>query len=676
MKNRLSGLIFVFLSAVTFPALAAAAPGPLIAQAQENGSVFLFSGNREVGYLSPSLFRENWNIVFFSGANSDATATLPEGTVAFHVSLAKDGAHGLLVHGTMTPAKDVRILSARMSLSLPYEDWDGDSYDFGTAKGQVPRAVVTSEGGMIASGAALSLGPSHAGVGSLHLSSKLMTFLQDVRQWTPDLSVFWANDAANGTVWTWKAGETRTFDIHLHFDQDVEIRAATPPSLDSLKAQISALIQPIIDGGWCPSMSVGILAQGQTLVLGFGKTSLDGKGSAPDGDTEYELGSITKLFTKLLLCDEIHRGQMGLEDKAQTYMPAGSTLPSKDGKEITLLTLANHTSGLPRYPETWDVGDRDRMGHYTLADLYNYLSHSNLLSDPGEKFLYSNLGVGLLGDLIALKEGQTYEALLNTRFLGPMELKDTAITWSPDQKARAATPYDGEEKPVGFLEWPEPTLMAAGALHSTANDLLKLARMTMDPNSPLLGPIAFDATAAQVSWGPIVQHDGYTYGSNSSFYVDRNAQKAFVVLSNAGSDLASQVGWRVRRLIMGEIPSPMKLPVIIEKDPAELKPYVGRYQANTVPSGWTQPDKPYEFFLKDGLLYGHTDSKNEVRDFEIYPLANGNFYDKKDFCEFNFTRDKQGQVTGYALTDYPSYTASRIGYKPPPAPGDDIPSPP
>lgn len=119
-----------------------------------------------------------------------------------------------------------------------------------------------------------------------------------------------------------------------------------PKDIENLKPKVDSLVSPVIDGGWCPGIVVGVIYKGKTQVWGYGKTVLKGD-KTPDGDTEFETGSITKLFTQLLLLDMVQKGQMGLDDLAQEYLPSSVKLPTKDGKQITILDLVNHQSGLP-----------------------------------------------------------------------------------------------------------------------------------------------------------------------------------------------------------------------------------------------------------------------------------------------------------------------------------------
>ena len=127
---------------------------------------------------------------------------------------------------------------------------------------------------------------------------------------------------------------------------------------------------------------------------------------APDANTVFEIGSITKVFTALVLADMVERGEVKLDDPVAKFLPSTVQVPGRDGREITLLDLTNQVSGLPRLPGNLKPADAgDPYADYGPARLYEFLSAYTLPRDIGEKYEYSNLGVGLLGHALALKAG-------------------------------------------------------------------------------------------------------------------------------------------------------------------------------------------------------------------------------------------------------------------------------
>ena len=123
-------------------------------------------------------------------------------------------------------------------------------------------------------------------------------------------------------------------------------------------------------------------------------------------DTIFEIGSITKIFTTLILMDMVANGEVVLDEPVETYLPSVK-IPELNGKKITLRHLATHYSGLPSLPDNFNP--KNPMNPYedfTSEDLYHFLNHYNLKRAPGEQFEYSNVGLGLLGHILGKRAGQ------------------------------------------------------------------------------------------------------------------------------------------------------------------------------------------------------------------------------------------------------------------------------
>src|SRR4029078_9399783 len=149
-------------------------------------------------------------------------------------------------------------------------------------------------------------------------------------------------------------------------------------------------------------------------VVAYGTS--DVPGLPLDANTVFEIGSLTKTFTATILADMVLRGEVALDDPAQKYLPASVKVPSRNGRQITLLDLATHTSGLPKIPANLKQTDpQNPYASYSVQDLYDYLTSYTLTRDPGARFEYSNTGVGLLGHILSLKANKSYEDLVIER---------------------------------------------------------------------------------------------------------------------------------------------------------------------------------------------------------------------------------------------------------------------
>ncbi|HEX4941535.1 MAG TPA: serine hydrolase domain-containing protein [Actinomycetota bacterium] len=201
----------------------------------------------------------------------------------------------------------------------------------------------------------------------------------------------------------------------------------------------------------------------------------------------FEIGSITKVFTSLLLAIAAERGELGVDDPLVEHLPGGTRVPMRDGRPIRLIDLATHRSGLPRLPPGFLLHAlRHRDDPYARLSMEDALAALGKTRPraAGERFRYSNYGAGVLGIALAHAAATDYEALVRERITTPLGLRDTVITLSEDHRSRLAAGTKGWGGPAGL--WAIPGLTGAGALRSTAADLLTFIRAQMGtlPNVP------------------------------------------------------------------------------------------------------------------------------------------------------------------------------------------------
>jgi len=339
---------------------------------------------------------------------------------------------------------------------------------------------------------------------------------------------------------------------------------------------------------------VGIVTPQGRRVVSYGR--LDRGGPRPvDGDTVFEIGSVTKVFTSLLLADMVVRGEVALADPVAQYLPPGTKTPEWNGRKITLADLATHTSGLPFFPANFPpVEDRAAYGKYTVEQLYQFLSTYEIASEPGSRWEYSNTGGGLLGLALARRAGMDYEALVRARITGPLGMESTGIALPPRFKDRLAAGYD--ERLESAPAWDLPALAGAGSLRSSAKDLLTLlAAFTGAVASPLRA--AMDVMPATrrpnrlymldqaLGWFVIGKgddqffiHGGGTFGFSSSLAYDPKTRTGVVVLSNAAGSVDDIARHLLRPALPLDKPRPPKVHKEIAVDPKLFDNYAGRYR--------------------------------------------------------------------------------------------------
>ncbi|MFO1450123.1 MAG: serine hydrolase [Opitutaceae bacterium] len=322
-------------------------------------------------------------------------------------------------------------------------------------------------------------------------------------------------------------------------------------------ADVRQALAPRFEAGLLQAVSVGVIQPGGTVLTHAGALAPDRSEGATDR-TLYEIGSISKVFTGLLLADAVVRGEASLDTPIARLLPAEVTLPQGAGDRITLRMLATHTSGLPRIPVEIPSDDyRDPYAAYGETELWATLRTVKLDFVPGEKASYSNLAAGLLGTLLARRAGLSYEALLSERILRPLGLVDTLVAVPEAFRAQCAPPFTAAGKP--WTPWEFKALAGAGGIRSSLADMVRFATVMLQPKgSPLAEAIELAWTKQDLKqsvspggqglgWmlagdGRTRWHNGMTGGFHAALFVNRDLGIATVLLSNrshpAGTEIA------------------------------------------------------------------------------------------------------------------------------------------
>ena len=314
---------------------------------------------------------------------------------------------------------------------------------------------------------------------------------------------------------------------------------------------IMELIRERVDQGSNVGIVVGVVNPCGREAFSYGKTAMTG-GQAVDENTVFEIGSISKVFTATLLADMVQRGEVSFDDPIELYLPPNVTAPTFNDRSITLIDLATHTSGLDIIPENLAPADENNpYADYTVEQLYEALSSTSLDREIGSQYEYSNLGMGLLGHILSLQSGLSYEELVVERIADELGMPDTRVTLTPDMQSRLAIGYrEGEPFPL----WDIPTLAGAGALRSTVQDMLTFLaanidltesrlyaamQVTHEPRFPVghTMQVGLAWHMSQEGKIQIIEHHGATGGYWAFAGFSNDTQTGVVVLTNSFQDI-------------------------------------------------------------------------------------------------------------------------------------------
>ena len=329
-----------------------------------------------------------------------------------------------------------------------------------------------------------------------------------------------------------------------HIAPSLTFDPALPPlSASDLKPELDQALKQSIASDWLRPGSggglvIGVSKQGERRIFTYGTAK---------ADSLFEIGSISKTFTGLILAQMVVQGKARLDEPVRLLLPPGvGGKPAR--REISLLDLATHHSGLPRMPDNIETGNPCGVGDYHPDDLYAYVRKRGLEKPPGASFRYSNLGMGLVGQALANLSGTTYPDLLREQITSPLGLRDTVVSLSREQRERFSQGLDAQHHPVH--ECSLDALAGAGGIRSTAGDMLTYLEANLHPDrfptlrsalveSHLLrrdAPLGMQIALAWV-YRPddgVYWHSGGTPGFTSEAFFSPKTDSAALVLTNIG----------------------------------------------------------------------------------------------------------------------------------------------
>jgi serine-type D-Ala-D-Ala carboxypeptidase/endopeptidase len=377
---------------------------------------------------------------------------------------------------------------------------------------------------------------------------------------------------------TWTQGQPMTLNLTRQLAA-VAAAPAAPLKFDPALAPISATdLQSVLDkdlaealksGELAPAthagVAIGVYEHGVTRVYTYG---------AAKPDSIFEIGSITKTFTGLILSQMVEQGKVKFDEPVRELLPPG-TAAKPAGAEITLLDLVTQHSGLPRMPDNMHPTDpANPYADYTATELYAYLTKQGVARPANPGFLYSNLGFGTLGQALAVRAGIPWPELLKEEVTSPLGLKDTTVALTPEQQARFIPGHDANHRPAHA--WDLVAFAGAGAIRSSASDMLTYLEANLHPETlkpaatTLAAAIrqqhelradAFPGTRIALAWlfeseSGNYWHNGGTGGYSSYAFFNPKGDYAAVVLLNTTlgttGSFADRLGQHISQRLAGK----------------------------------------------------------------------------------------------------------------------------
>ncbi len=416
----------------------------------------------------------------------------------------------------------------------------------------------------------------------------------------------------------------------------------------TLPEQVVESIEKRIENGINPSISIGVIDEQGVKYYNFGKTRTGGQ--LVDEHTIYEIGSISKVFTGILLAQQSLEGKISLDDPVNEYLPSEVAIPVLGPDQISFGNLADHTSGLPRMPANFTPANPNNpYADYSVEQMYAFISTYTPTRSVGSHYEYSNLAQGLLGHVLALNAGVPYETLLIRKITAPLGMEETKIVLDQNMKDRLAV---GHSNGIEVENWDIPTLAGAGGIRSSTADMLNFLAANLGHTQTSL-QAAMDLThkprhdkagdlEVGLGWhikespkGAIIWHNGGTGGYRAFAGFVKETGKGVVVFTNSTVG-ADDIGFHL-------LDSDSELREIKTKADAvqlpeeTLKSYVGKYRIN--------PNLVITITRQGQQLYGQANGEDKAA---LYAMNSKSFYLVKLEAQITF-QVSNGKVESLTL---------------------------
>jgi CubicO group peptidase (beta-lactamase class C family) len=469
----------------------------------------------------------------------------------------------------------------------------------------------------------------------------------------------------NALTGTWTQGKSQPL-VFERVSKALKAKEPNEPRVGSDKSMSRvdvADLKPVLDRDLAEALKSGALSPGSNAgvtigVVQHGVERIFSYGTAKP-DSIFEIGSITKTFTGLILAQMVQQDTVRLDEPVRKLLPPGTVAKPASGREIMLIDLSTHHSGLPRMPDNFHPADKNNpFADYDEKRMYEFIGKHGVALPKKPKFVYSNVGMGLLGQALADRAQIPYATLLHDEVTGPLNLHDTAIALTPELHARFIEGHNANGKTVPA--WDLGAMVGAGGIRSTASDMLTYLEAQLHPDRLPAGALATPegktlASAIAIShqkhaknialnWGfhgSEYEHEGGTAGYTSLAVFDTKKDYAVIVLLNVGElqfDFANYLGLHITQRLDGKraISLTKKGAASVALDAAVLDRYTGSYELI--------PGVLVNVTREGNLLMTQATGDNSM--VAIFPESATKFFFRNSDKEVTFVTDAQGRATG------------------------------
>ena len=350
----------------------------------------------------------------------------------------------------------------------------------------------------------------------------------------------------------------------------------------------------------------------------------------------FEIGSITKTFTGLLLAQAVLEKKLGFETTLRQALDPKQAFADPRVGDITLARLATHTSGLPRIPNNLGRSDRDPYADYDTGKLLAWVATVKLDKAPPHDMSYSNAGIAILGHVLERSLGDSWDNLVRSRICTPLGMHDTTTKPDAEQQKRLAPPFKGEGE---AHPWNFKAFAAAGALRSTAADMMIYARALNSPEkTPLheairlaVKPLAEGIGCCFFLNEGTISHGGGTGGYRTQVQATPMADHVRIVLINNAEFDDTRVLREIERRGFKAVAGP-------KPGEEELRAYLGVFQLDA--------RQKFTFILRNGQLWGKLTGQSF---FPYIYEKDDTFFHKPFAVRLIFERDAEARVVAVTL---------------------------